>query len=756
MAFDEQGQAATKEDKVRICKRAYDLLVSEVNFPPWDIIFDANILTICTGMSEHDNYAVEFIEAMREIKKICPFAKCSGGLSNLSFSFRGVEAVRQAMHSVFLYHAIRETGMDMAIVNAGALPIYSDIDAEMLELCEDAIFNRRSDATERLMARAEAEKEKSKTDVKESKVEEWRTKSVEERLSYALVKGIVDHIDADTEEARLAAKQPLDVIEGPLMAGMSIVGDLFGAGKMFLPQVIKSARVMRKAVAYLIPFIEAEKKEREARGETVKQAGTVVLATVKGDVHDIGKNIVGVVLGCNNYRVIDLGVMCPCEKIVEAVKRENADILGLSGLITPSLDEMCTVAREFNRLGSKVPILIGGATTSKMHTAVKIAPNYDGPCIHVLDASRSVTVVSALLDDNNKPDFLEEVKEEYEDLCTEHYAGLDEIKFLPLTDARSKAPKFTFSQDQVTKPTYLGSQVQEVDLQTLVQYIDWNPFFQVWQLRGKYPNRGYPKIFNDATVGAQAKSTFDDAQRMLQQIIDEKWLSSKVMVSYFPVNSEGDDIIVYKDDARTEQAGVFHGLRQQQLKEDADSPYLCISDFIAPVSSGVKDYMGAFACGIFGVDEKVAQLQEDHDDYKCIMLKALADRFAEALAEYIHMNMRTKTWGYAPEEALTAADMHKIQYQGIRPAPGYPSQPDHSEKASMWQMMGADVTGITLTDTFAMNPAAAVSALCFAHKDAEYFAVGKVGKDQVIDYSKRKAMNLEETEKALSEILAYK
>lgn len=547
------------------------------------------------------------------------------------------------------------------------------------------------------------------------------------------------------------------------MAGMSQVGDLFGAGKMFLPQVIKSARVMRKAVAYLIPFIEEEKLKQEALGHVVAEAGTVVLATVKGDVHDIGKNIVGVVLGCNNYKVVDLGVMTSCETIIKAAKEHKADIVGLSGLITPSLDEMVHVAKEFKRLGLKTPILIGGATTSKMHTAVKIATQYDNACIHCLDASRSVTVVSALLDARTRDDFVSDIKVEYEEMREEYYESLEDRKMLTLAQARAKSVNIDF--DAVTntdgvvvaKPSFIGNRlIDDLTLDKLLPYIDWNPFFQVWQIRGKYPNRGYPKIFNDADVGAQAKQLFDEAQTMLKEIVENKWLTPKAVVSYFPVNSIGDDIVVFNDDSREKVRSTFHGLRQQQAKEDNDSKYYCLSDFIAPKASGKKDYLGAFACGIFGVDEKVAEFQKDMDDFKSIMIKALADRFAEALAEYVHEDMRKNSWGYAKDENLEATNLHKIQYQGIRPAPGYPSQPDHTEKATMWEIMDVEkLSGIQITDSFAMLPAAAVSALCFAHPKAEYFAVGKISKDQVQDYAGRKSMTLEQTEKAVSELLAY-
>jgi len=766
MAFDEKGQAALKEDKVRICKRAYDLLTQKLNFPPWDIIFDPNILTICTGMPEHNNYAVEFIEAVKEIKRLCPHAKCSGGLSNLSFSFRGIEKIRQAMHSVFLYHAIKEAKLDMAIVNAGALPIYTEIEPDLLALCEDAILNRTEEATENLMKRAELEREKAKEGGSQTKTaksaDEWRNQDVVERLAYALVKGIVDYIEQDTEEARLKAARPLDVIEGPLMGGMSQVGDLFGAGKMFLPQVIKSARVMRRAVAYLIPFMEEEKRQREARGEVVKPAGTVVLATVNGDVHDIGKNIVGVVLGCNNYRVIDLGVMVPCDQILKAAIKENADIVGLSGLITPSLDEMVTVAKESARKGLRVPILIGGATTSAMHTAVKIAPHYPGPCIHVLDASRSVTVVANLLDPESSADYVDEIKAEYEDLRNEYYDSLEERKYATLEAARSK--KFAIDWNDKSQipcaPTYIGNRVlEDYDLSALVPYIDWNPFFQVWQLRGKYPNRGYPKIFNDADVGKQAQDTFNDAQAMLKSIIEEKWLKARAVVSYYPAQSVGDDINVYasyEDAKEGKPITTFHGLRQQQLKDDPDMPYMCISDFVAPASTGVIDHIGMFACAIFGVDEVVERFREKHDDYSIIMLKALADRLAEAFAEKIHETMRRETWGYSKDEALAATELHQIKYQGIRPAPGYPSQPDHTEKLTMWKLMDVErLSGISLTSSYAMMPAAAVSALCFAHPKSSYFAVGKIQLDQVKDYAARKKMTLAEAEKAVAELLAY-
>lgn len=767
MAFDEEGQAATKDDKIRICKRAYDILVDKVGFPPHDIIFDPNILTICTGIPEHNNYAVDFIEATREIKRLCPGCHISGGLSNLSFSFRGLEHIREVMHSVFLYHAIK-AGMDMAIVNAGALPVYSDIPKDLLELCENAILNTSPEATEKLLARAEADKEnKVSGAVKDpKKAEEWRSLPVGERLAHALVKGIVDYIVQDTEEARQSLPRPLHVIEGPLMSGMSVVGDLFGQGKMFLPQVIKSARVMKTAVAYLIPFMEKEKEEAKqkalaegiATAESVSHAGTVIMATVKGDVHDIGKNIVGVVLGCNNYRVVDLGVMCSCDKILKAAEEEKADVIGLSGLITPSLDEMVTVAKEMQRRKMNVPLLIGGATTSKMHTAVKIAPQYTSPVIHVLDASRSVVVVSSLLDPNNKQDYVTEVSEQYEDLRQEHYEGLEERKYVTLDYARAHKLKVDWVHEPAThKPSFLGTRVVEYALNDLVAYIDWNPFFAVWQLRGKYPNRNFPKIFDDATVGKQAKQTYDEANVMLKEIIDGKKLTARGIVGFYPCNSnDTDDIILYKDESRTEVLTTLHTLRQQAMKEDSDMPYLAMSDFIVPVSVGRTDYIGLFAVGVFGTDEITKQYDAALDDYKSIMAKALADRFAEALAEKLHLDIRRELWGYSPNEQMDTKDLLEVKYQGIRPAPGYPSQPDHTEKSTMWKFMNiAEQTKIELSESLAMLPAAAVSALVFASRHSSYFAVGKIQKDQITDYANRKKMPVEEIEKWLSANLSY-
>ena len=765
MAFDEDGQAATCEDKVRICCRAFDILVNKVGFPPQDIIFDPNILTICTGIPEHNTYAMDFINACRIIRARCPGCHISGGLSNLSFSFRGLENIRESMHSAFLYHAI-QAGMDMAIVNAGALPVYEDIPKDLLALIENAIFNRGDDATEKLLARAELEKEnKTGGTTAKTTTAEWRSKPVEERLSYALVKGIVEFIVADTEEARLSCVRPLHVIEGPLMSGMSQVGDLFGAGKMFLPQVIKSARVMKTAVAHLIPFMEAEKEAARlsAGGGVVEaeesNAGVVIMATVKGDVHDIGKNIVGVVLGCNNYKVIDLGVMCSCDKILDAAIANKADIIGLSGLITPSLDEMVFVAKEMARRGLNVPLLIGGATTSRMHTAVKIAPNYVQPVVHVLDASRSVVVVSSLLDPSNKSEYVNEIAEQYEELRREHYEGLEDRKYLSLAKARAGGLRIDWSvEPPPARPAFIGSRMIEYSVESVVPFIDWNPFFQVWQLRGKYPNRNYPKIFDDATVGAEARKTFDEGMAMIQQVIRDKSLRIVAQVAFFPANAVGDDIQVFADETRSAPLATFHTLRQQAAKED-DSPYLALSDFIAPLNSGVHDYIGMFACSAgFGVDALVAKYEAEYDDFHSIMVKAIADRLAEATAEALHADMRRlpSLWGYAADESLDASELLQLKYRGIRPAPGYPSQPDHLEKATMWKLMNADsVSGITLTDSLAMVPAASVSALCFASPHASYFAVGKIDREQVKDYAERKGADIAVIERWINAALNY-
>ena len=771
MAFDEEGQAATCEDKVRICKRAFELMVGpKIGFNPVDIVFDLNILTICTGLEEHNNYGVDFIKATEEIKALCPGCKVSGGLSNLSFSFRGLETIRESMHSVFLYHAISK-GMDMAIVNAGNLPIYDDIEPELRRMCEEAVLNKSDKATENMLELAEKEKTRLEelkaggVDPNKAKAAaEWRSKSVKDRLIHALLKGIDEFVDVDVEEARqdkVSYPQPLNIIEGPLMEGMNTIGDLFGAGKMFLPQVIKSARVMKKAVAYLTPFMEAEKEAAMAAnpGLAASKPVKVVIATVKGDVHDIGKNIVGVVLSCNNYEVVDIGVMCTCEKILDTVEAENADVLGLSGLITPSLDEMVTVAKDMQRRGMNIPLMIGGATTSRMHTAVKIAPVYDHPVLHVLDASRAVTVVSSLLDEELKEDFAADTAELYAEMREEHYASLEERKFLSLDQCRSKAMKVDWknrSQHPI-KPSFLGRrQYNNVPLEDLVPFIDWNPFFAVWQLRGKYPNRGYPRIFEDEAVGAEAKKVFEDAQKMLKSIIDGRKLQANGVVAFYAANAVGDDIEVYEDDERTTVRQTLHTIRQQELREE-QTEYLAMSDFIAPKGSGVKDYIGLFAVTAgLGMDKLIKSFEEKKDDYGKIMAQALGDRLAEAYAEKLHLDVRVKEWGYAPDEGLSAEDLIKVKYDGIRPAPGYPSQPDHTEKEVMWDLLSAtDLASIELTESLAMLPAASVSGLYFANPESKYFAVGKVQKDQVKDYAARKNMDLETCERWLAPMLGY-
>eukprot|EP00457_Paulinella_chromatophora_P000449 gb/GEZN01000449.1/.p1 GENE.gb/GEZN01000449.1/~~gb/GEZN01000449.1/.p1 ORF type:complete len:1289 (-),score=253.11 gb/GEZN01000449.1/:520-4386(-) len=779
MAFDEEGQAADAKRKIEICTRAYNLLVKEVDFPPWDIIFDPNILTICTGIEEHNTYALDFIEATKTIRETLPHCHISGGLSNLSFSFRGLERIREAMHSVFLYHAIK-VGMDFGIVNAGALPVYTDIEPDLLKLCEDAIFNKTPDATENMLNKAEEEKLKGPGAAKAVKVDAWRDFPIEKRLEHALVKGITSHIELDTEEARAAMQKPLLVIEGPLMAGMSVVGDLFGAGKMFLPQVIKSARVMKKAVAYLIPFLEAEKAAKLKREGGVadaedRGAGLMVIATVKGDVHDIGKNIVGVVLGCNNYKVIDMGVMCSCESIIQTAIKMKADFVGLSGLITPSLDEMVTVAEEMERQGLKIPLLIGGATTSRVHTAVKIAPKYSAPVVHVLDASRAVVVVSSLGNDE-RDEYIEMIKEEYEDLRQEHYESQEDRKYQTLQQARAKAFKIDWASEPAPpKPKFIGSKVLlNYPLEKLVDLIDWDPFFQVYNLRGKYPTRGYPKIFDDKTVGEASKELFAEAQALLNKIIKNKSLECRGVVAFYPANSVQDDIVVWKDETRKEVVTIFHGLRQQNEKQEEDtSAYMCLSDFVAPVPEGclpippragskaakkveIADYLGMFAVSCFGVPELCGAADKENDDYTSLMIKAIADRLAEAFAEKMHEEIRSDYWGYSEDEKLSPAEKLKVKYRGIRPAPGYPSQPDHTEKWSMWQLMEAqEKTGIALTDSLAMMPAASVSALCFHPKQSHYFAVGKVEKDQMEDYAKRKGMPLKAVEKWLAQNLSY-
>lgn len=749
MAFDEQGQAADDENKVRICKRAFDLLTQPVEaggagFPPEDIIFDPNILTVATGIEEHNNYAVDFINATRRIKQECPGAKVSGGVSNISFSFRGNDAVREAIHSVFLYHAVK-AGMDMGIVNAGQLVIYDEIPADLKELVEDVILNRREDATERLVDFAESIKDKGG---KKATVDDaWRDAPVEERLKHALLKGIVKHIEEDTEEARQKYDRCLHIIEGPLMDGMSIVGDLFGAGKMFLPQVVKSARVMKKSVAYLTPFMEAEKEE----AGTVGQArGKVLMATVKGDVHDIGKNIVGVVLGCNNFEVIDMGVMCPAEKILETAKKESVALIGLSGLITPSLDEMVHVAREMERLELDLPLLIGGATTSAKHTAVKIAPHYRGSVTHVLDASRSVGVVEKL----NNPDSRDAFEKENRSLqaeLVESYNKRQSVKLLPYAEACAKGFQSDWETVDIPKPAFTGTRIlDDFSLETLREFIDWSPFFMTWELRGKYP-----KIFDDPNVGEEAQRIFDDANQMLDQLIADKKLTAKGVFGFWPAASDGDDIIVYTDESRTAERCRLHTLRQQWERKGQDTFY-ALADFIAPASSGREDYIGGFAVTAgLGCDTIAAAYDAEHDDYNSIMVKAVADRLAEAFAECLHATARQE-WGYGQQESLTNDDLIAEKYRGIRPAPGYPAQPDHTEKRTLFDLLDAEAaTGITLTESYAMHPAASVSGLYFAHPESRYFAVDRLTKDQVESYTERKGMPLSEVERWLSPNLGY-
>ena len=737
MAFDETGQADTIDRKVGICTRAYKILTQDVAFPPQDIIFDPNILTVATGIEEHNDYAVNFIEAVRRIKATLPHCKVSGGVSNISFSFRGNNVVREAMHAAFLYHAI-QAGLDMAIVNAGQLGVYEEISKDLLELVEDVLLNRRPDATERLVDFAETVKQEGKAVVK---ADAWREGSVEARLSHALVKGIVEFIDEDVEEARQQYDKPLKIIEGPLMDGMNVVGELFGAGKMFLPQVVKSARVMKKAVAYLLPFMDQEK---EASGSTAQ--GKVLMATVKGDVHDIGKNIVGVVLGCNNYEVIDLGVMVPCDKILAKAKEEQVDMIGLSGLITPSLEEMAYNAKEMARQGFDVPLLIGGATTSKAHTAVKIAPGYPEPVVHVTDASLAVNVVRQLLSKEEKPGFVEKVRQQQQQ-AREAYEGKKTLKkLLPLEEARKRRTPIDWVTSERATPGFLGTRViDEQPLSELVPVIDWSPFFHTWELKGRYP-----QIFEDPLVGSKAKELFDDAQGLLKEILDNRLLTARAVYGLFPANSVGDDIEVYKDESRSEVLATFHSLRQQLEKPEGDANY-ALADFIAPKSTGLADYLGGFAVTTgTGIDVLCGRFEKDHDDYNAIMAKALADRLAEAFAEWLHREVR-KAWGYGKEENLSAEDLIRERYRGIRPAPGYPACPDHTEKRILFDLLEAEArTGIHLTETFAMMPAASVSGLYFAHPQAKYFAVGKIDQDQVKDYAARKQMDVPTAERWLS------
>jgi 5-methyltetrahydrofolate--homocysteine methyltransferase len=742
MAFDEKGQADTTQRKYDICARAYHTLVEKAGFAPEDIIFDPNIFAVATGIEEHNDYAKAFFEATRMIKESLPHAHVSGGLSNVSFSFRGNEPVREAMHGVFLYHAIR-AGMDMAIVNAGALPVYDDIEPELREHVEDVLLNRRADSTERLLELAERFKgQAGKKDA--AKDLSWRDKPVNERLSHALVHGITDYIVEDTEEARQAHARPLHVIEGPLMTGMGVVGDLFGAGKMFLPQVVKSARVMKQAVAHLIPFMEAEKA---AGAEAAKSNGKVLLATVKGDVHDIGKNIVGVVLQCNGYDVIDLGVMAPCDVILETAKRENVDIIGLSGLITPSLDEMCYVAAEMQRKGFTQPLLIGGATTSRTHTAVKIAPNYSGTVLYVTDASRAAPVVGRLMNADERKLLHSETKAEYAKVREAYLAGQDKRPRLPLETARARAPQLSFAPP---KPNFLGRREIEVDLATLAEFIDWTPFFASWDLIGQYP-----AILDDEIVGEAARNLFADAQAMLKRIIAEQWFKPAGVIGFWPAARDGDDIVLYSDETRSAEAARLFTLRQQMDKGVGDGKHnLALADFVGP--GGAGDYVGAFAvtAGI-GEAAYAERFKLANDDYSAIMVKALADRFAEAFAEWMHKEVRRVHWAYAPEEQLDVAAMIGEKYRGIRPAPGYPAQPDHTEKSTLFTLLNARAIGMDLTESLAMTPPASVSGLYFSHPDAEYFGVGRIDRDQVEDYARRKGWDVAEAERWLSPILAY-
>jgi len=798
MAFDERGQADNLERKIDICARAYDLLTKQANVPGNDIIFDPNILTVATGLEEHRNYAVDFIEATRWIKKNLPGARVSGGVSNISFSFRGNNTVREAMHAAFLFHAIR-AGLDMGIVNAGQLAVYEEIAPELRERVEDVLLNRRDDATERLVDFAERVKAKGKTPIKD---EAWRAEPVEERLKHALVKGIIDHIDVDTEEARQKCRRPLEVIEGPLMAGMSVVGDLFGSGKMFLPQVVKSARVMKKAVAYLMPFMEAEKSAG------AKPQGRIVMATVKGDVHDIGKNIVGVVLQCNNYEVIDLGVMVPAAQILATAREKKADVIGLSGLITPSLDEMVHVAQEMDRERFELPLLIGGATTSRAHTAVKIAPHYHASTVHVLDASRAVGVVNSLLNEQLKSEFDAKTRGDYARLREEHSAKTREKKLITLEEARVKRTAIEWDAYQPSRPDFIGVRVygstpgsagcqpavagslpatsggnqqardaieysetsrqaaetnrlaacapQTLALRTLIEYIDWSPFFHVWELRGRYP-----AILDDPAVGKQARELFADAQELLERIAAKNLLVARGVYAFWPANSVGDDVDLYVDDARTKKLATFYFLRQQMQKPAGQWNH-CLADYVAPGNSQLStfnsqpaDYLGGFAVSIHGGDELSEEFKDQHDDYNAILTKALADRLAEAFAEYLHKQARI-AWGFGREEKLSTVDLIREKYRGVRPAAGYPACPDHAEKGPLFDLLGAEKNaGIKLTESFAMHPGASVSGLYFSHPDAKYFGVGQIGRDQVIDYATRRGETIAAVEKRLAPNLGY-
>lgn len=751
MAFDEKGQADSFERKTEICARAYRILTEEIGFPPEDIIFDPNVFAVATGIEEHDNYGVDFIEATRWIRRNLPHSHISGGVSNLSFSFRGNEPVREAMHAVFLYHAIR-AGMDMGIVNAGQLAVYDQIDPDLRDACEDVVLNRRpangGSATENLLEIAG----RFKGDRREEKVRDlaWRAEVVEKRLEHALVNGITEFIEEDTEAARRAAKKPLDVIEGPLMAGMNVVGDLFGAGKMFLPQVVKSARVMKQAVAVLMPYMEEEK--RQSGGSGKEAAGTVLMATVKGDVHDIGKNIVGVVLACNNYEIVDLGVMVPPQKILEEARTHNVDVIGLSGLITPSLDEMVHLASELEREGFDIPLLIGGATTSKVHTAVKIAPQYKrNQAIYVTDASRAVGVVSALLSKTQCESYIEGVRAEYAEVAERHERAERAKTRLPLAAARANAMQIDWTGYQVAEPGFTGAKViEDWDLAEIAEHIDWTPFFRTWELKGVYP-----RILEDKTFGAAARSLLDDAQAMLKRIIDETWFGPRAVIGFWPANRQGDDIRLFRDATRTQTLTTLHTLRQQTSKR-RDSPNLALADFVAP--EGVADWIGGFVVTAGPEEAEIAQRFETAgDDYSAIMVKALADRYAEAMAEMLHKRVRREYWGYSPDETYTPQELVGEPYRGIRPAPGYPAQPDHTEKRTLFSLLDAETaTGVKLTESMAMWPGSSVSGIYIGHPDSYYFGVARIEKDQVLDYAGRKGMPVEEVERWLAPVLNYR
>ncbi len=743
MAFDETGQAAELKQKVEVCSRAYQLLTENVGFSPHDIIFDPNILTVATGMEEHNDYAVAFIEAVKQIKERCPGALVSGGVSNISFSFRGNNPVREAMHSAFLYHAIH-AGLDMAIVNAGMLDVYEEIPKDLLELVEDVLLNRRKDATERLIDFAESYKaEGSRKIVKDTK---WREGTVEERIIHALVRGITEHIVADTEEIRTKFDLALEVIEGPLMAGMKVVGDLFGDGKMFLPQVVKSARVMKQAVAHLEPFMEEEKKQ----SSEVINMPKIVMATVKGDVHDIGKNIVGVVLGCNNFEVIDLGVMVPCEKILEAAREHQADVIGLSGLITPSLDEMVHVSGEMKRQGFTLPLLIGGATTSPVHTAVKIAPQYDQPVAYVPDASRAAGVIRKLLNPDQKVQAAKDLLQEHERRRKAYQDRNSERKLISIQDARENHTPIDWKNCQISKPAFLGLREYEVEVETLIEYIDWTPFFYTWEMKGRYP-----KILTDPKLGTEASKLFEDALSLLRDIVEKRSFQPKAVIGFFPANSDGDDILIYSDESRKKVRTTFHTLRQQAAKAD-DKPNQALSDFIAPKDSGRADYLGGFALTTGPeVEELARSFEKQLDDYNAILVKAIGDRLAEALAEYMHKQVRDE-WGYGRTENLKLDDLFSEKYRGIRPAPGYPSQPDHTEKPILFELLDAEKrSGIKLTESNSMYPASSVSGMYYANPESRYFAVGKINRDQVEDYAGRKKMSVSDVERWLSPVLGY-